>query len=187
MTLTREQLLHLADRARRGALLPDEGALLATEITVLLARLDDQDAAADVAVRAIRVMNRAGAERDRYRLAWKSARARVKRGQRAQAGELRHANAMWSHALRDLHRYRAAWKSARHRAALYIRLDAARRTTDRFDTQAQHHQCEAEDTLERVRAVAAEWGEPYHCGWLSASVLVRQLLAALDQAQQPTT
>ncbi|MFD7428431.1 hypothetical protein ACFV6Z_15485 [Streptomyces sp. NPDC059818] len=32
---TREQLLHLADRARRGVLLPDEGALLADAVTEL--------------------------------------------------------------------------------------------------------------------------------------------------------
>lgn len=37
-----------------------------------------------------------------------------------------------------------------------------------------------EDKLARVQAVADEWGEPYHCGWLSASVLVRQLREALD-------
>ncbi|WP_328903247.1 hypothetical protein OHR86_28000 [Streptomyces sp. NBC_00441] len=41
MTLTREQLLHLADRARRGVLLPDEGALLADGV-VELAKYADQ-------------------------------------------------------------------------------------------------------------------------------------------------
>lgn len=36
----RDQLHHLADRARRGALLPAEGALLADAVDVLLADLD---------------------------------------------------------------------------------------------------------------------------------------------------
>ncbi|MFD7861837.1 hypothetical protein [Streptomyces sp. NPDC059783] len=36
----RDQLLHLADRARRGVLLPDEGALLADAVTATLDRLD---------------------------------------------------------------------------------------------------------------------------------------------------
>ncbi|MFD7867359.1 hypothetical protein [Streptomyces sp. NPDC059783] len=36
----RDQLLHLADRARRGALLPDEGALLADAVAATLDRLD---------------------------------------------------------------------------------------------------------------------------------------------------
>lgn len=47
MTTTREQLLHLADRARRGALLPDEGALLADGVTALAAQLDRVQALAD--------------------------------------------------------------------------------------------------------------------------------------------
>ncbi|WP_331728783.1 hypothetical protein OG693_39390 (plasmid) [Streptomyces sp. NBC_01259] len=51
----------------------------------------------------------------------------------------------------------------------------------------QKRRAVAEAAIERVRQVAAEWGEPHHCGWLSASVLVRQLRDALDQAQQPTT
>lgn len=59
-------------------------------------------------------------ERDRYHLAWQSARSRVGRAKRARDGELRWANGMWSGALNDLHRYRQAWKSARHRAALYL-------------------------------------------------------------------
>lgn len=41
----------------------------------------------------------------------------------------------------------------------------------------------AEATLARVRAVADAWGEPGHCSWQSASVLVRQLRAALDQQE----
>lgn len=53
-------------------------------------------------------------------------------------------------------------------------LDADRRRAER-----------AEAALARVQAVADEWGEPYHCGWLSASVLVRQLHAALDEPTQP--
>lgn len=38
----------------------------------------------------------------------------------------------------------------------------------------------AERALQRVQDVADEWGEPFHCGWLSASVLVRQVRAALE-------
>lgn len=47
MTTTREQLLHLADRARRGALLPDEGALLADGVTDMATQLDRVQALAD--------------------------------------------------------------------------------------------------------------------------------------------
>ncbi len=42
-------------------------------------------------------------------------------------------------------------------------------------------------TLARVHALAEEWGEPHHCGWLSASVLVRQLSAALAPADGEQT
>ncbi|MGH8965764.1 MAG: hypothetical protein ACRDXB_10620, partial [Actinomycetes bacterium] len=113
---TPEQLHHLADRARRGVLLPDEGALLADGVAALVERLEDQATADEVAERSAQAISAMGAdirsaraERDRYRLAWKSARARVKQAKRAQDGELRHANIMWSHALRDLDRYRKSW------------------------------------------------------------------------------
>lgn len=58
--------------------------------------------------------------------------------------------------------------------------------SDQYEASVRDRAERAEATIDRVRAVAAEWGEPYHCGWLSASVLVRQLRAALDE-QQPTT
>ncbi|WP_393057692.1 hypothetical protein [Streptomyces sp. LN549] len=71
---TREQLLHLADRARRGVALDAEHDALAAGITAMADRLDrankairfmlQQDAdAADTAVRAIQLMNEAGAQR----------------------------------------------------------------------------------------------------------------------------
>ncbi|MEU8623260.1 hypothetical protein [Streptomyces sp. NPDC048669] len=79
---------------------------------------------------------------------------------------------------------------------LYERLARADRATRRAEgseswmakglAKQRHRAEQAEAAIEHVRAVAAEWGEPNHCGWLSASVLVRQLRAALDQAQQPT-
>lgn len=42
----------------------------------------------------------------------------------------------------------------------------------------------AEATVKRVQAVSDEWGEPYHCGWLSASVLVRQLCDAINPPKE---
>ncbi|MEV1097470.1 hypothetical protein AB0I87_18610 [Streptomyces sp. NPDC049952] len=59
-----DRLHHLLDRLRRGVLLEAEAAQLATAVTMLLARLADQDGAADIAVRAIRLMNEAGVQRD---------------------------------------------------------------------------------------------------------------------------
>ena len=59
-----DRLNHLLDRLRRGVLLEAEAAQLATAVTMLLARLADQDGAADIAVRAIRLMNEAGVQRD---------------------------------------------------------------------------------------------------------------------------
>lgn len=57
---------------------------------------------------------------------------------------------------------------------------------------ATRHVLELKATLSRVQDVAKKWGEPYHCGWLSASVLVRQLREAieppaLDGTEQPAT
>ncbi|MFJ8923897.1 hypothetical protein ACIREK_31020 [Streptomyces sp. NPDC102415] len=58
------RLHHLLDRMRRGVLLPEEADQLATAVTMLLARVADQDGAAGVAVSAVRLMNEAGAQRD---------------------------------------------------------------------------------------------------------------------------
>ncbi|WP_328902312.1 hypothetical protein OHR86_22490 [Streptomyces sp. NBC_00441] len=71
---------------------------------------------------------------------------------------------------------------------LYIRLDAARRTVDRFDAQAQQHKQradQAEATLDRVRALADRWDRdlPDHVRFLA----VAALRFALDPDQQPTT
>lgn len=103
-----ERLLNLADRAERHGLTPQEAQRLRDGINGLLGDLDamehiarsnkahvaaivpELEAATDTAVRAIRLMNAAGTERDRYRAAWTSAR------QRAQAhseGTLRHIDA----------------------------------------------------------------------------------------------
>jgi hypothetical protein len=57
------------------------------------------------------------AERDRYHLAWTSARSRVKRARWVGISDLRFTRNMWSDAVFDLHRYRLAWLSARRRAA----------------------------------------------------------------------
>ncbi|MGQ4351963.1 hypothetical protein [Streptomyces drozdowiczii] len=80
----RDQLHHLANRARRGVLLPEEGALLADAITALEQQLTDQASSDDVARRAAQAIAGMGAdirairaERDRYRNAWKSARHRA--------------------------------------------------------------------------------------------------------------
>lgn len=59
-----DRLHHLLDRLRRGVLLEAEAEQLATAVRMLLARWADQNGAADVAVRAIRLMNEAGAQRD---------------------------------------------------------------------------------------------------------------------------
>ncbi|MFJ2279265.1 hypothetical protein ACIOEZ_34515 [Streptomyces sp. NPDC087866] len=173
MTATREQLLHLADRARRGVALPDEGALLADGVVTLIERLEDQATADEVAERAARAIAAMGAyvrsartERDRYRLAWKSARHRA--DLYLQSNQKLAASLDNGHAS-QLHAHKVAQSAAR---------DAA---------TALSRQLDAEAALDRARALAAEWGEPGHCSWLSASVLVQQLRAALDQAQQPTT
>jgi len=53
-------------------------------------------------------------------------------------------------------------------------------TADRIHAEVQVDRDQLAANLARVQAVSDEWGEPYHCGWLSASVLVRQLRDALD-------
>ncbi|WP_405506422.1 hypothetical protein OG323_06325 [Streptomyces cyaneofuscatus] len=65
MTTQPERLRHLLDRARRGVILPAEGEQLAGAVRILQARVSDQDGAASVAVSAVRLMNQAGAQRDR--------------------------------------------------------------------------------------------------------------------------
>ncbi|MDX5526160.1 hypothetical protein PV677_36435 [Streptomyces sp. DE06-01C] len=65
MTTQPERLHHLLDRLLRGVLLPEEAEQLAGAVRILQARVDDQDEAASVAVSAVRLMNEAGAQRDR--------------------------------------------------------------------------------------------------------------------------
>lgn len=62
---TREQLLHLAERAWRGVLLPAEYDQLTAGISIMAAQLAELDGAANVAVSAVRLMNEAGARADR--------------------------------------------------------------------------------------------------------------------------
>lgn len=79
--------------------------------------VDQANARSDMLEGAMTAYEGIADERDRYRLAWLSARARVRRAKRNREAELRWVNGMWSGALRDLHRYRLAWLSARRRAA----------------------------------------------------------------------
>lgn len=169
---TPEQLHHLANRARDGVALPAEHDQLAAGITAMAARLAEYENAINwhtTCTSCARILDsayaetvraeQAEAERDRYRLAWQSACARVKRTKRNGDSHLRHANAMWSNALRDLHRYRQAWQSARRRAEAWgegiERLCGERDSYKGWMEQEQRH---------------------------SAG-----LRAAFDQAQQPTT
>jgi hypothetical protein len=57
-------------------------------------------------------------ERDRYQLAWTSARRRAKLNRWYADSDLRFTRMMWSDALRNLSRYRLAWLSARRRAVV---------------------------------------------------------------------
>lgn len=72
MTLTREQLLHLADRARRGALLPDEGTLLADGVVDLAKHADQIE---DLLRIAHETSNKSEAERARAAATVASVRA----------------------------------------------------------------------------------------------------------------
>ena len=65
MTGQPERLHHLLDRLLRGVLLSEEAEQLAGAVRILQARVNDQDEAANVAVNAVRLMNQAGAQRDR--------------------------------------------------------------------------------------------------------------------------
>ncbi|MFI0211988.1 hypothetical protein ACH4OV_25370 [Streptomyces diastaticus] len=69
-------------------------------------------------------LNAALRERDRYRLAWKSARTRAKWARWSACSELRFMRNMWADTSRDSHRYRLAWLSARRRAAEEAALGA---------------------------------------------------------------
>ncbi|MEV5619438.1 hypothetical protein [Streptomyces bacillaris] len=123
MTTQPGRVHHLLDRLLRGVLLPEEAEQLAGAVRELERQVEDQATADQVANRAAMAITAMGTdvreartERDRYRLAWQSARTRAKRAKRNRESELRWANGMWSDALRDLHRYRQAWTSARRRA-----------------------------------------------------------------------
>lgn len=65
MTTQPQRIHHLLDRLLRGVLLPEEAEQLAGAVRILQARVNDQDGAASVAVSAVRLMNQAGAQRDR--------------------------------------------------------------------------------------------------------------------------
>lgn len=65
MTTQPDRVHHLLDRLLRGVLLPAEAEQLAGAVRVLQARVNDQNTAASVAVSAVRLMNQAGAQRDR--------------------------------------------------------------------------------------------------------------------------
>ncbi|NEE44694.1 hypothetical protein G3M55_08745, partial [Streptomyces sp. SID8455] len=74
-----ERLHHLLDRLLRGVILPEEGEQLAGAVRILQARINDQDGAASVAVSAIRLMNQAGAQRDRAEARVRDLEAEVRR------------------------------------------------------------------------------------------------------------
>jgi hypothetical protein len=96
---------------------------------------------------------------DRYRLAWTSARSRVKRARWAGVSDLRFTRNMWADAVRDLTRYRLAWLSARRRAAdeanygmeaLDLKAaEVARLTADRDWWQRGHETAESQLVYER--------------------------------------
>ncbi|MYX16874.1 hypothetical protein GTY67_26355 [Streptomyces sp. SID8374] len=86
-----ERLHHLLDRLLRGVLLPEEAEQLAGAVRMLQARVNDQDGAACVAVSAVRLMNDAGAQRDRAEARIRELEAEV---HRLTAGQCTHALAM---------------------------------------------------------------------------------------------
>jgi hypothetical protein len=119
----------------------------------------------------------ADAERDRYCLAWLSARRRAKWAWSSANSELRFTRNMWRDALRDLNRYRLAWLSARRRAAdeanfgmEALDLKAAeivRLTADRDAWQRGHETAESQLVYERrenarLRAELADLREAIH-------------------------
>jgi hypothetical protein len=84
------------------------------------------------------------------------------------------------YAIDDAERYRVADAVLAVRDRHLEQLVAEIATADRIRAEVQVDRDQLAAKLARVQAVSDEWGEPYHCGWLSASVLVRQLRAALD-------
>ncbi|MEU3976865.1 hypothetical protein [Streptomyces bacillaris] len=79
-----ERLHHLLDRLLRGVLLPEEAEQLAGLVRELERQVEDQATADQVANRAAQAITAMGTdvreartERDRYRLAWQSARQRA--------------------------------------------------------------------------------------------------------------
>lgn len=79
--------------------------------------------------------------------------------------------------LEQLRAERAEWREAN--AGLCALEEESRKMIKGYRSRAK----KAEARVARVQAVADEWGEPYHCGWLSASVLVRQLRTALNDKE----
>ncbi|MEU2403370.1 hypothetical protein ABZ609_03455 [Streptomyces rubiginosohelvolus] len=65
---------------------------LATEAKILRARVNDQNAAADVAVSAVRLMNEAGAQRDRAEARIRELEAEVAHYEEVVVGDLNEAN-----------------------------------------------------------------------------------------------
>ncbi|PKA37922.1 hypothetical protein [Streptomyces sp. SM8] len=109
------------DLAERLVNAEDEGARLLQRCVEVARQRDDETARADLnGDLADDWARRAG----RYRLAWKSARTRVKWACWSACSELRFTRNMWADTSRDLHRYRLAWLSARRRAAEEAALGA---------------------------------------------------------------
>jgi hypothetical protein len=130
------------------------------------------------AVRSIQLMNEAGRQRDRYRLAWLSARRRAKKHHSWWRGA-RHRMQTWQAMCRQGYsgRYRSAWLSARRRAAdeANYALEAldlksaeiTRLTSDRDWWQRGHETAEAQLVYERrenarLRAELADLREAIH-------------------------
>lgn len=96
------RLNHLIDRARRGALLPEEADQFTTELRDLVRRLEDEE---DTSRRLLTQRQEMAAERhvwqergDTYRDAWHSARDRFRKAKaeitRLTAGQCTHALAI---------------------------------------------------------------------------------------------
>ncbi|MET9055236.1 hypothetical protein ABZW50_29225 [Streptomyces bacillaris] len=79
MTTQPDRIHHLLDRLLRGVILPAEAEQLAGAVRLLQARVNDQDGAASVAVSAVRLMNEAGAHRDRAEARVRELEAQVAR------------------------------------------------------------------------------------------------------------
>lgn len=92
MTTQPDPVHHLLDRLLRGVLLPEEGEQLAGAVRILQARVNDQDGAASVAVTAVRLMNEAGAQRDRAEARVRELEAEVHHYEEVVVGDLNEAN-----------------------------------------------------------------------------------------------